>query len=89
MTVAMSGLDMEKCFVYLDDIIVYGRTLEEHNKNLSDIFGRLRKTGLKLNPQKCNFLKTELLYLGHLVSAEGIKPDLSKVEIIKRWSCPR
>ena len=89
MTVAMSGLNMERCLVYLDDIIVFGKTLEEHNRNLSDVFERLRKTNLKLNPQKCNFLKTELLYLGHLVSVEGVKPDPSKIEIIKQWSSPR
>ena len=89
MTVAMTGLNMEKCLVYLDDIIVFGKTLDQHNKNLSDIFERLRQTNLKLNPQKCNFLKTELLYLGHLVSMEGIKPDPSKIEIIKQWSSPQ
>lgn len=89
MTVAMSGLNMEKCLIYLDDIIVFGRTLEEHNRNLSDVFARLRQTNLKLNPQKCNFLKTELLYLGHLVSVEGVKPDPSKIEIIKNWSSPK
>lgn len=89
MTVAMSGLNMEICLVYLDDIIIFGKTLEEHNKNLSVVFERLRETNLKLNPQKCNFLKTELLYLGHLVSAEGVKPDPSKIEIIKHWSSPQ
>ena len=89
MTVAMSGLNMERCLVYLDDIIVFGKSLDEHNKNLSKIFERLRQTSLKLNPTKCNFLKTELLYLGHLVSVEGIKPDPSKLEVIKNWSSPQ
>lgn len=85
MTVAMSGLNLEKCLVYLDDIIVFGKTFEGHNKNLISIFQRLREVNLKLNPLKCNFLKQELLYLGHYISKEGILPDPSKIEIIKNW----
>lgn len=88
MTIAMSGLDMTKCLVYLDDIIVFGKSIEEHNKNLIDVFEKLRKVNLKLNPKKCNFFKTELLYLGHLISAEGIKPDPAKIDAVKRWPTP-
>lgn len=57
MTIALSGLNYEKCIVYLDDIIVIGRNLNQHNKNLIDVFSRLRKVNMKLNPLKCNFLK--------------------------------
>ena len=85
MTVAMSGLNLDICLVYLDDIIVFGKTFEEHNKNLMSIFQRLREVNLKLNPLKCNCLKQELLYLGHYISKEGILPDFSNIEIIKNW----
>ena len=88
MTVAMSGLNLERCLVYLDDIIVFGKTFDEHNKNLISIFQRLRDVNLKLNPSKCNFLKQELLYLGHYISKEGVLPDPSKIEIIKNWKSP-
>ena len=88
MTVAMSGLNLYKCLIYLDDIIIFGRTLEEHNKNLISVFQRLREVNLKLNPLKCNFLKEELLYLGHYISAEGIKPDPAKIEAVKQWPIP-
>lgn len=70
MAIALSGLTYEKAFLYLDDIVVFGRNLQMHNKNLIDIFERLRKVNLKLNATKCEFLKKELLYLGHVVSAE-------------------
>lgn len=59
MTVAMSELTYEKLFVYLDNLICFGRSLDTHNKNLIDILTRLRKVNLKLNPNKCDFLTLE------------------------------
>lgn len=87
-TIAMSGLTHEKCLVYLDDLIVFGRNLSMHNKNLQDVFERLRKVNLKLNPQKCNFLKKELLYLGHVISGNGILPDPDKIRIVQNYPRP-
>lgn len=88
MTVALCGLNLEKCLVYLDDLIIFGKTLHEHNKNLISVFERLRKVNLKLNPSKCSFLKKELVYLGHFISSEGIKPDPAKIQCIKQWPIP-
>lgn len=88
MTLAMTGLNGEKCLVYLDDLIIFGKTLEEHNKNLSVIFQRLREVNLKLNPEKCNFLQEKLVYLGHYISAEGVQPDPQKTAVIKSWPRP-
>lgn len=89
MTVAMSGLNYDKCFVYLDDLIVFGRNLIEHNKNLTSIFTRLRKVRLKLNPLKCEFLKKQILYLGHIISSNGILPDPDKVKALKNYPIPK
>jgi len=89
MTVAMSGLNYEKCFVYLDDLIVFGRNLEDHNKNLIKVFTRLRKVNLKLNPTKCEFLKKELLYLGNVITPEGISPDPEKIRVLKDYPVPQ
>lgn len=88
MSVAMSGLNCINCFIYLDDLVCFGRTLETHNKNLIDIFERLREVNLKLNPSKCQFLKTELLYLGHTISSEGIQPDQDKIKTIQSYPTP-
>lgn len=88
MTVAMSGLNLYKCLIYLDDIIIFGKTLQEHNEKFILVFQRLRSVNLKLNPTKCNFLKEELLYLGHYISAEGIKPDPAKIKAVKTWPIP-
>lgn len=57
MTIAMSGLNMERCLVYLDDLLIFGSTIQQHNRNLIDIFERLRKVNLKLNPEKCIFFQ--------------------------------
>lgn len=89
MTVAMSGLNYDKCFVYLDNLICFGRNLDMHNKNLIDILYRLRNVNLKLNPDKCDFLRKEILYLGHIVSAEGIKPDPQKVQVLSEYPIPK
>lgn len=89
MTIAMSGLNHEKCLLYLDDLVIFGRNLTEHNKNLLDVFSRLREVNLKLNPAKCDFLKKEILYLGHVVSGDGILPDPAKIEIVKSYPVPQ
>lgn len=89
MTVAMSGLNYEKCFVYLDDLIVFGRNLQSHNTHLIEVFERLRKVNLKLNPAKCEFLKREILYLGHVITPEGILPDPEKIKAIKNYPVPK
>lgn len=65
---SMSGLTFDKCFVYQDDLIIVGRSLIPHNYNLISVMGKLRKVNLKLNPQKCDFLKKKNLCFGHIVS---------------------
>ncbi|CAH2083624.1 unnamed protein product [Euphydryas editha] len=89
MTVAMSGLNYEKCLIYLDDLVCFGRNLHQHNQNLIAIFERLRKVNLKLNPAKCVFLQKELLYLGHVVSSDGIQPDPNKSKVIENYPIPK
>ncbi|KAL0021638.1 hypothetical protein WJX77_002850 [Trebouxia sp. C0004] len=65
--------------VYLDDIINFTRTWEDHLAVLDDVLQRLRAAGLKASPGKCAFGQGELLYLGHLVTGEGILPDPANI----------
>lgn len=88
MTIAMSGLNYERCLCYQDDFIIYGKNLASHNRNLMDIFSRLRSVNLKLNPSKCYFLQKEILYLGHGVSRDGILPDPEKIEVLEQYPRP-
>ena len=73
---------------YIDDIIVFSGSMEEHLDHLRQVFNRLRRVGLKLHPQKCVFGSPEVLYLGHRVSAEGIMPDPQKIMAVKHFPVP-
>lgn len=85
----LSGLTGIKCFVYMDDIVVYGYDLNEHNQRLHEIFSRFRYFNLKLKPQKCHFLRKEIAYLGHIITRQGIKPDNSKIEAVQKFPRPQ
>ncbi|CAM5095243.1 unnamed protein product [Natator depressus] len=60
---------------YLDDIIVFGNTSEEHDNNLQSVLNCISTAGLQLNRSKCKFRQTELSFLGHTISQPGLKPD--------------
>ena len=74
---------------YLDDIIIFSKTQEEHLEHLETIFNRLREAGLKLKLQKCSFFKKHIQYLGHLISDEGIQPLPEKLESIAKMPIPK
>ena len=74
--------------VYMDDVIVGGRTLEEHNQNLDAVLKRIIAAKLKLKLSKCEFAKTEVRYLGHLITDQGIRTDPEKVDAILRIAVP-
>ena len=75
--------------VYLDDTIIYSRTFNDHLKHLREVFLRIRKAGLKLNLEKCQFWMQRLPFLGHIITPQGIGPDPGKVEAIKKLIPPR
>ncbi|MCP4651911.1 MAG: RNA-directed DNA polymerase [Candidatus Omnitrophica bacterium] len=85
---ALSGLIWKSCFLYIDDILVIGRTFEEHLENFEKVLIRLRQANLKIKLKKCNFLCKSILYLGHVVSAEGISVDPSKTEKVQNFPPP-
>ncbi|GFU71194.1 hypothetical protein TNCV_2699091 [Trichonephila clavipes] len=76
------------CFVYLDDILCYSENAEEHRFHLRTIFQRLSSYGLKLNISKCVFGVTELIFLGHLITTDGIKPLPDKVQAVLDYKQP-
>jgi len=86
-TVLRDGLD-KFCTVYLDDILVFSRSEEEHQEHLRWVFGQLRAHELKVKHAKCKFGVDHIEYLGHLVTAEGVKPDPGKTAVIEKWPPP-
>jgi hypothetical protein len=84
----LRGLTYEACLVYLDDVIVIGRTFQKQLDNLQKVFQRLREAHLKLNPEKCQLFRREVRYLSHIVSASGVTTDPDKLEAVKSWPRP-
>ena len=82
---AFRGLIGTCCFAYIDDIVIFGNTIDEHNKNQEKLLKRIQELGLRLEPNKCEYLKPELEYLGHLITKDGIKPNPVKNEAIKNF----
>ena len=76
---------------YAYDMLVWGENNEQHNERLIKLLERLRAIGLQLNKDKCKIGLTEIPYIGHLLSEQGVKPDPSKVDAIKickdSWEC--
>jgi transposase InsO family protein len=89
MNVVLSGLTGSRCFLYLDDVIVYARSLVEHDIKLREVFDRMRANRLKLKPEKCEFLRKEVNYLGHVISENGGLPDRVKNKTIENYPTPR
>lgn len=74
--------------MYLDDILVPGRTFEDEINDLRTVFQHLQKAKLKLSPQNCNLFQRQVKYLGHIVSEKGVATDGDKVQSIQTWPRP-
>lgn len=75
-------------YVFLDDIVIYANTLEEHEEKVNKVFERLSEAGLRLQIDKCQFLKPEIIYLGHIIDKKGVRPDPSKISAVKEFPAP-
>lgn len=89
---------MQRCFteelfdillIYLDDLLVFSKSFEEHLVNLDKVLTIITKRGLKLKKEKCQFFKQKISYLGHIVSKDGISTDPDKINCIKNWPLPK
>lgn len=75
--------------VFVDDIVITGKTIEEHISNVKEVLGRLQKAGLTVNYDKCEFFKKFVHYLGYIIDADGLHKDQSKVEAIIKMPTPK
>ena len=84
----LKGLCWTDCLVYLDDVIIFGQTFEEHRDRLTHVLSRLADAELKMNTEKCKLLANKVTILGHVVSRDGISTDPEKVKIVREWLVP-
>ncbi|GFU12298.1 retrovirus-related Pol polyprotein from transposon 17.6 [Trichonephila clavipes] len=77
------------CLCYLDDIIVFSETFEDHLIRLRLVLKCLQEAGLKLNSKKCLFAAQEVKILGHLVSSNGVRPDPDKIKAVRNFPTPK
>ena len=89
MEVVLNNLQFKKCLVYLDDIIVIGRDFETALQNLREVFLHLRQAKLHLKVSKCKLSQTDVVFLGHWISQDGINCDPNKLQVIKCWPQPK
>ena len=75
--------------LYLDDICIFAPTIDDMLDRIHLMFDRLKKFNLKIKPKKCQFFSTSVLFLGHVLSAEGISANPDKVDKVKTWPVPK
>ena len=84
----LHGFRWEICLAYLDDVVVFGRTWEEHLERLRLVLTRLQVAHLKLHPKKCQFFKQSVCFLDHNISNNGVGTDPAKISIVANWPTP-
>lgn len=85
MELIFRGLQWQTLFIYLDDIIIFSSDLDEHLLRLDEVLKRIVQAGLKLKPSKCDLVSEEILYLGHVVGKDGIKPNPKIIKSVQDW----
>ena len=88
MELVLAGVDTKSCLVYLDDIIIFGKTEKGHLENLEMVFQKIRQAGMKLKPRKCLLARREVIFLGHKVGREGVQPDPANTAKVQNWPVP-
>jgi transposase InsO family protein len=89
MDIVLTGLNLTVCLSYLDDIVIFSTTVEQHLERLAIILQRLRESGLKLKPEKCCLLRKSVAFLGHVISENGIGTDPAKTQAVSDWPIPQ
>ena len=84
----LGELHLNWCIIYLDDIIVFSQTPEEHLHRLKAVFNKLKAAGLRLKPSRCDLFKQQINHLGNKVSNEGVSTDPEKIKAVTEWPQP-
>ena len=84
----MGDMHLKECLIFLDDVLIFSNTFEEHCVRLKNVFTKLAQHGLKLKPAKCELFKGSVTYLGHVISESGIQTDPEKLSSVRDWPAP-
>ncbi len=88
MDILLAGLNWDILLIYIDDILIFSQTFEQHLKNLEAVFSRLSSANFTVKLSKCFFGRKEISYLGHLINSDGVRPDPSKVQAVQQFPIP-
>ena len=89
MNICLKGLMGFGVFCYLDDVVIYAHTIEEHDRIFREVMKRFRECNLKIQIDKCRFLERTVQYLGHEIGEHGVKPDKTKVSAVENFPVPK
>jgi hypothetical protein len=89
MDAMLVGLRDVEVLVYLDDLLLFSETTDDHVSRVRLVFEHIREANFKFNVSKCNFAVPEVVYLGHVVNRNGVAPDPSKITAIKNFPRPQ
>ena len=84
----LGQLQWHSCLIYLDDVLIFGSSFEEHMQRLEEVLSPIRDAGLKLKPEKCQLLQSSVNFLGHTISAAGVLPNPENLAKVKQWPTP-
>ena len=84
----LRGLEYRLALIYIDDIIIFSASVDEHVIHLKEVFRMLRDANVQLNPKKCSFGKQRVEYRGQVVTPEGISPNPDKVRVVQEFPTP-
>ena len=88
MEAVLHGLNWKFCLVYMDDVCIYSSNFDDHLQHIESVLKRLYEAGLKLRPDKCQFARDSIHYLGHVIDSNGISPDPAKISAVSDYPIP-
>ena len=88
METVLKGLQWTTCLIYLDDVIVHAKSIQEMTLRLTEVLNRFHTVGLKLKPSKCHFYYKQVQFLGHVISGNGVATDPEKIESVQNFPRP-
>ena len=89
MSQVFRGMMWKSVACYIDDVMIFSKDFDTHLKHIQEVFDRLREANIRLHPTKCKFALKKVVFLGHVLTPEGVAVDESKIDMVKNWPRPK